>query len=63
MILGHAHPEVVEAVKERVAQGTTFFGLNEPAILLAEEIVNAVPCAERVRFASTGTEATFHACV
>ena len=61
MILGHAHPEVVEAVRERVAQGTTFFGLNEPAVLLAEEIVNAVPCAERVRFASTGTEATFHA--
>lgn len=61
MILGHAHPEVVEAVTERVAQGTTFFGLNEPTILLAEEIVKAVPCADRVRFTSTGTEATFHA--
>ena len=61
MLVGHAHPEVVAAVKEQVGQGTTYFGLNEHAILLAEEIVRAVPCAEKVRFTSTGTEATFFA--
>ena len=61
MLLGHAHPEVVAAVTERVGRGSTFFGLNEDAVLLAEEIVAAVPCAEKVRFTSTGTEATFFA--
>ena len=61
MLLGHAHPEVVAAVSEQAANGTTFFGLNEHAVRLAKEIVEAVPCAEKVRFASTGTEATFHA--
>ena len=61
MLIGHAHPEVVAAVKEQVGRGTTYFGLNEHAILLAEEIVGAVPCAEKVRFTSTGTEATFFA--
>ena len=61
MILGHAHPEVVAAVTEQIGRGSTFFGLNENAILLAEEVVNAVPCAEKVRFTSTGTEGTFFA--
>lgn len=61
MILGHKHPEVVEAVRKQIGRGTTFFGLNEHAIRLAEAIVDAVPCAEKVRFTSTGTEATFHA--
>ena len=61
MLLGHAHPEVVAAVTEQIARGSTFFGLNEHAISLAEELVEAVPCAEKVRFTSTGTEATFHA--
>lgn len=59
MLVGHAHPEVVEAVVEQVEHGNTFFGLNDPAIRLAEEIVDAVPCAEQVRFTSTGSEATF----
>lgn len=61
MLIGHANPEVVAAVSEQLSQGTTYFGLNEHAILLAEEIVQAVPCAEKVRFASSGTEATFFA--
>ena len=61
MLLGHAHPEVVSALINQVANGTTFFGLNEHAVRLAKEIVDAVPCAEKVRFTSTGTEATFHA--
>ena len=55
MIVGHSYPEVVEAVREQLSKGVTFFGQNEAAILLAEEIVDAVPCADKVRFSSTGS--------
>ena len=61
MLVGHAHPEVVAAVQEQLEHGTTFFASNEFAVLLAEEIVNAVPCAEKVRFSSSGSEATLYA--
>ena len=61
MVLGHAHPAVVEAVRRQVEDGTTFFWVNEPILELAEELCRAVPCAEQVRFTSTGTEATFFA--
>jgi len=61
MILGHAHPAVVEAVTEAVSQGSTFFTINEKAVLLAEELANAVPCAEKVRFTTSGTDACFQA--
>jgi glutamate-1-semialdehyde 2,1-aminomutase len=61
MVLGHAHPAVVEAVQKQVPHGSTFMLLNEPIIQLSEEIVRAVPCAEQVRFTSTGSEATFFA--
>ena len=57
MIVGHAHPEVVEVVQQVAAKGTTFFANNEYGIRLAAEIVDAVPCAEKVRFVSTGSEA------
>ena len=59
MVLGHAHPAVVEAVIEAVGQGSTFFTTNEKAVLLAEELVSAVPCAEKVRFTTSGTDACF----
>jgi glutamate-1-semialdehyde 2,1-aminomutase len=61
MILGHAHPAVVTAVREYLERGSTYFTLNEPAIHLAEVICQAVPCAEKIRFCSTGSEATFFA--
>jgi glutamate-1-semialdehyde 2,1-aminomutase len=61
MLVGHAHPEVVEVVHEQLAKGTTFFANNEPGIQLAAEIVSAVPCAEKVRFVSSGTEADLYA--
>jgi glutamate-1-semialdehyde 2,1-aminomutase len=61
MILGHAHPAVVAAVREQLENGTTYFMVNEPIIMLADELCRAVPCAEQVRFTSTGTEATFFA--
>jgi glutamate-1-semialdehyde 2,1-aminomutase len=62
LLLGHAHPAIVRAVQEQVARGSTFFWLSEPSIRLAEAVVEAVPCAEQVRFVSTGTEATMFAC-
>jgi glutamate-1-semialdehyde 2,1-aminomutase len=61
MLLGHAHPEVLQAVREQLEEGLTFFAINEKAILLAEQIVDAVSSAEQVRFTSSGTEATLYA--
>jgi glutamate-1-semialdehyde 2,1-aminomutase len=61
MLLGHAHPAVVEAVQRQLGRGSTFMLLNEPVIELAEELVRAVPCAEQVRFTTSGSEATFFA--
>ncbi len=57
MLLGHVHPEVNAAVSRQLERGSTFFVNNEHGIALAAEIVEAVPCAEQVRFASSGTEA------
>jgi len=61
LLLGHARPEVVQAVQRQAAAGSTFFALTEPAVLLAEQLVQAVPCGEAVRFQTTGSEATFAA--
>jgi glutamate-1-semialdehyde 2,1-aminomutase len=61
LLLGHCRPEVVEAVQEQAALGSTYFALNEPAIRLAETIVEASPCGEAIRFQTTGSEATFAA--
>src|SRR4029453_7409189 len=61
MIVGHAHPEVVQVVQEVATKGTTFFANNPYGIRLAAEIVDAVPCAEQVRFVSTGSEADLYA--
>ena len=61
MLVGHAHPDVTAAVQEQVAKGSTFFVNNEAGIQLAEAIVDAVACAEKVRFLSSGSEATFYA--
>jgi glutamate-1-semialdehyde 2,1-aminomutase len=61
MLVGHAHPEVTEAAQAQIARGTTFFANNRLGIELAEAIVEAVPCAEQVRFVSSGTEADLYA--
>jgi glutamate-1-semialdehyde 2,1-aminomutase len=61
LVLGHAHPAVIAAVEGQLRKGTTYFQLSEPTLALAEEICRAVPCAEQVRFCSSGTEATFFA--
>jgi glutamate-1-semialdehyde 2,1-aminomutase len=61
MLVGHAHPEVTAAAQARIAEGTTFFANNRWGIELAEAIVAAVPCAEQVRFVSSGSEADLYA--
>jgi len=61
MVLGHAHPAVLAAVEAQLRKGTTYFQLSEPAVALADEICRAVPCAEQLRYTSSGSEATFFA--
>ena len=61
MFLGHAHPAVTRAVMEQLPRGTTFFANNPHGIALAAAIVDALPCAEQVRFLSTGSEADMYA--
>ncbi len=61
MLLGHGHPEVLEAVYEQLPKGMTFFATNARGIELAEEICRAVACADQVRFVSTGGEADMYA--
>ncbi|HXA23073.1 MAG TPA: aminotransferase class III-fold pyridoxal phosphate-dependent enzyme [Acetobacteraceae bacterium] len=61
MFIGHCHPDVMAAVQAQVPRGTTFFANNEHGIRLAAAVVDAVPCAEKVRFVSSGTEADAYA--
>jgi glutamate-1-semialdehyde 2,1-aminomutase len=61
VLLGHAHPAVTEAVRRQAGLGSNFAYVTEPALELAEELVRAVPCAERIRFCASGTEATAYA--
>ncbi len=62
LILGHAHPAVIDAVQDAVPKGLHFFGtLNEYCIRLAERLVDAIPCAEKIAYCTTGSEATFYA--
>ncbi len=61
MLLGHGHPEVIEAVMEQLPKGQTFFANNTLGIELAEVICAAVPCAEQLRYVSTGGEADMYA--
>ncbi len=61
MLLGHGHPEVMEAILKQLPQGMTFFANNSKGIELAEEICNAVKCSEQVRFVSSGGEADMYA--
>jgi glutamate-1-semialdehyde 2,1-aminomutase len=61
LILGHAHPDVVAAVSDQARKGTSF-GMTSPLeIELGENIISALPSIERIRFVSSGTEATMSA--
>jgi glutamate-1-semialdehyde 2,1-aminomutase len=61
MILGHAHPEVVEAVADALTRGTSYGAPTEGEVVLAEIVVDLVPSVEMVRLVSSGTEATMSA--
>ncbi len=61
LILGHAHPAILEAVARAAEKGTSFGAPTEGEVALAEEIVAAVPSIESVRLVSSGTEATMSA--
>ena len=60
-LLGHAHPEVVAAIQAAAARGLSFGAPTATETLLAEEVRRRVPAAQKVRFVSTGTEATMTA--
>jgi glutamate-1-semialdehyde 2,1-aminomutase len=59
--LGHAHPEIISALREAAGRGTTYGAPCEAEVALAEEVVDAYPGLEQVRFVSSGTEATMSA--
>src|SRR5262249_9311780 len=61
LILGHAHPEVVAAVTERVQRGTSFGAPTSGEVELARLVTDAMPSIEQVRLVSSGTEATMAA--
>jgi len=61
MILGHCHPQVVQAVKAALDNGSSFGAPTELEITLAQMVIDAVPSIEMVRMVSSGTEATMSA--
>ena len=60
VLVGHAHPEVTEAVIRQAALGANFAYVNDNSLALAEEICRLSPACERVRFCASGTEATMY---
>ena len=61
LILGHAHPEVVDAVSKTAAKGLSFGAPTEVEVEMAELLVKLVPSMDQVRLVSSGTEATMSA--
>ncbi|HEV2288567.1 MAG TPA: glutamate-1-semialdehyde 2,1-aminomutase [Candidatus Acidoferrales bacterium] len=61
LILGHAHPAIVAAIQEQAARGTSYGVTTELEIELAERVKRAIPSIEKIRFVSSGTEATMSA--
>ena len=61
MILGHAQPQVVEAINRAVIRGTSYGAPTEAESQLAEQIIDAVPSVQKVRLVNSGTEATMSA--
>ncbi len=60
VLVGHARPEVVDAVTAQAAQGSNYAYVTEPSLALAEEILRVSPASERLRFCASGTEATMY---
>ncbi len=61
MILGHAHPPIIEAIQRAAERGTSYGAPCAAEVELAERVVRLVPSCERIRFVSSGTEATMSA--
>ena len=61
MILGHAHPQILRAVKKRPTAGTSFGAATEREVIMAELISTLMPSIEMVRMVNSGTEATMSA--
>ena len=61
LVLGHAHPHVVEAVTKAMEKGASFGIPTEAEVRLAEKVVALVPSIERLRMVNSGTEATMSA--
>ncbi|MCA1837920.1 MAG: aminotransferase class III-fold pyridoxal phosphate-dependent enzyme, partial [Actinobacteria bacterium] len=61
LVLGHAHPDVVEALEKTVRDGTTFGAPTELEVEVAELVCEVVPSMEMVRMTNSGTEATMSA--
>ena len=61
MILGHAHPKIVEAIRRQAARGTGFAAANPVEVELATILCERVPSLDAVRFCNSGTEATMFA--
>lgn len=61
VLLGHCNAKVVEAAINQIQRGTNFYVENDKAVSLAKDVVSAVPCAEKVRFVSSGSEANYYA--
>lgn len=58
LVLGHNHPQVVEAVREQLSKGTHFGAGHATEVEWGEQIQRMVPCAQKVRFTGSGTEST-----
>jgi glutamate-1-semialdehyde-2,1-aminomutase len=61
LIIGHAHPDVVEAIKSVAERGTSYGAPTEVETVLAEEVLKAYPSMEMIRMVNSGTEATMSA--
>jgi len=61
MILGHAHPPIIDAIKKAADRGTSYGAPCAAEVELAERVIRHVPSCERIRFVSSGTEATMSA--
>ena len=61
MLLGHGHPEVLDAIQGQLPKGLTFFANNAAGIELAEQICDAMACGEQVRYVTSGGEADMYA--
>jgi glutamate-1-semialdehyde 2,1-aminomutase len=58
VLVGHTHPTVVQAATKQATLGTNFAAINRRSVELGERLIDLIPCAERIRFVASGTEAT-----